>query len=87
MEQGGESRPGKEKAMTGFDKEVERRIRFWEQERNCVILISQLGASTVMDVLYKEDGRVEKDIYLGSRQMAKERMLIEMRNYFKRAAQ
>lgn len=66
-----------------FDHEIEKFIRYWQQEKNCIILLSDNDGEMIMDVLYKDDGRIEKGIHIGSREDTKERILIRARNHFK----
>ena len=69
-----------------WDKTVEKSIRFWQKEKECVIVLSQMGAATIMDVLFM-DGHIEKGIHLGSRQASGDYICVQMSRYFKRAAQ
>lgn len=68
-----------------WNNTVEKSIRFWQKEKKCVIAISQMGAATIMDVLYM-DGRIEKGIHLGSRQASGDYICVQMSRYFKGVA-
>lgn len=68
-----------------WSKTVEKSISFWQKEKNCVIALSQMGAATIMDVLFM-DGRIEKNIQLGSREASGDYICVQMSKYFKGAA-
>ena len=67
-----------------WDEKVEKSIRFWQKEKGCVILVSQMGAATIMDVLFM-DGRIDKGIQLGSRQASGDYICVQMSRYFRGA--
>lgn len=69
--------------MSGFDKDVERTVKFWQSERNCVILLTDKEDHYRMDVLYRATGEIDKDIYIERNKDNKYVLIKSIRNYFK----
>lgn len=69
--------------MFGYDKEVERFIKFWSAKKNCLILLNENAERRVMCVVHIATGEVSKDIDVGSVEETKERMMIKMRSVLK----
>lgn len=66
-----------------FDKAVERYIEFWQQERNCLIVINEEDGQRSMDILYLTTGEIEQNIDLGSVDCYKEQFMMAIRKHFK----
>lgn len=74
---------GKEMTITGFDKEVERQIRFLQSEYNCIVIISERDAIYYMDVCFIATGEIKHGIELCGADTNKYKLMLAMRNYFK----
>lgn len=66
-----------------FDKTVARYIEFWQQERNCLIVINEEDGQRSMDILYLATGEIEQNIDLGSADCYKEQFMMAIRKHFK----
>ena len=65
-----------------LDKEVEKRIRFFQTKYNCVIVLSDNNGETVMDVLYLGTGESDTDIKLGETNDNMYKILVSIGKYF-----
>lgn len=62
-----------------YDKDVEKTIRFWQESKDCLILIN----GNTMDVLYLKTGEIDKDIHLDNDVDNKYILIKSIRNYFR----
>ena len=67
--------------LNDYDKDVVKTIKFWQNERNCLILINENNRE--MTVLYLKTGEIDKDIRLDFDTDNKYSFIKSIRNYFK----
>ena len=68
--------------MIEFDKIVVKQVKFWEIKRKCIISISVLSDRWIMDVLFTDPARIDSMIDIGGIADTKERICINISNYF-----
>lgn len=69
--------------MIVFDKEVQRRINFFQKEYNCIMLITEIDGYYVMDICFNDTWEIVRNIKLSAVADNKYKLMKAFREYLK----